>query len=236
MPIEKARKKELLPAAVAEHLLVALITAGLLVLAGLTARESAVEQVDSMELALAEPSPRTVFPDLSLVETVGERKRVFLDYLQDYVDEQNHLITRDRLRLAAIDETLRGGGAPTASSLDWLLETSVRYDVVEADYDSRRAWLDELLFRVDVVPTSLVLAQAANESAWGTSRFAREGNNVFGQWCFDPGCGIVPARRRSGATHEVRSFATLRDAMAAYFHNINTNMNYQFFPRIAAGR
>ena len=124
---------------------------------------------------------------------------------------------------------MRNDGALTKSTRDWLLEIAARYKVAEADFDTRQEWLDELLFRVDVVPTSLALAQAANESAWGTSRFAREGNNVFGQWCFDPGCGIVPQQRRSGATHEVRSFATLHDTMAAYFLNINTNGSYQFF-------
>ncbi len=233
--MEKTRKNELLPAFVAEHLLITTVAAGLLVLAGWITSETMVEEPQVTELTIPEalskppPSPRTVFPDLSLAETVGERKRMFLDFIQDYVDEQNRLITLDRLRLIAIDETLRNGGALTVSSRDWLLDIAARYEVAEANYGTRQAWLDELLFRVDIVPTSLALAQAANESAWGTSRFAREGNNVFGQWCFDPGCGIVPARRRSGATHEVRSFATLRNAVEAYFLNINTNGNYQIF-------
>ena len=233
--MEKTRKNELLPAFVAEHLLVTIVTAGLLVFAGWITSETMVEEPEVAELTISEalstpsPSPQTVFPDLSLAETVGERKRMFLDFIQDYVDEQNHLITLDRLRLIAMDETLRNGGALTASSRDWLLDIAVRYEVAETDYGTRQAWLDELLFRVDIVPASLALAQAANESAWGTSRFAREGNNVFGQWCFDPGCGIVPAQRRSGATHEVRSFTTLHDAMEAYFLNINTHPSYQFF-------
>lgn len=229
--MEKTRKNELLPAFVAEHLLVTMVTAGLLVLAGWVTSETATVEPEITELTIPEPlpSPQTVFPDLSLAATVGERKRMFLDFIQDYVDEQNHLTTLDRLRLIAIDETLRNGGALTESSRDWLLDIAARYEVAEAEFGTRQAWLEELLFRVDIVPTSLALAQAANESAWGTSRFVREGNNVFGQWCFDPGCGIVPAQRRSGATHEVRSFATLHDAMEAYFLNINTNENYQFF-------
>ena len=225
--MEVSRKSELLPAFVAKHLLVVVVMTGMLVLAGWLTSEAPVEEAPVAEQTT--PAPRTVFPDLSLAETVGQRKRMFLDFIQDYVDEQNHLITLDRLRLIAIDESLRNGGALTVSSRDWLLDLAARYEVAESDYDSRGAWFDELSYRVDVVPTSLVLAQAANESAWGTSRFVREGNNVFGQWCFVPGCGIVPARRRSGATHEVRSFATLRDAMEAYFININTNDNYQFF-------
>ena len=116
-----------------------------------------------------------------------------------------------------------------AESRDWLLELSKRYRLAQADFDQPQAWLDELLRRVDFIPTSLVLAQAANESAWGTSRFVREGNNLFGQWCFDPGCGIVPQQRRSGASHEVRQFATLRDAVRSYFFNLNTNFSYHPF-------
>ena len=85
----------------------------------------------------------------------------------------------------------------------------------------------ELIRRVDVIPTSLVLAQAANESAWGTSRFAREGNNIFGQWCFDEGCGLVPNRRGEDASHEVRAFASVEAAVRAYFRNLNTHPSYE---------
>ena len=226
--MEEARKSELLPAFVAEHLLVTTIAAVLLVFAGLLISKDVREEPRTADMPAPPPSPLTVFPDLSLASTVGERKRIFLDFIQDYVDEQNRLITLDRQRLLAIDESLRNGGALAAASRNWLPELAARYEVAAADLDGSRAWLDELLFRVDIVSTSLVLAQAANESAWGTSRFVREGNNVFGEWCFDPGCGIVPQRRRSGATHEVRSFATLHDAMEAYFFNINTNGNYEF--------
>ncbi len=228
--MEKTRENQLLPTFVAELLLLAMVAAGLLTFFAIWSGEDAVEQPPVAELPPPRPpSPRTVFPDLGLAVTVGERKRVFLDFIQDYVDEQNRLITLDRLRLLAVGETLRNGGALAAASRDWLSDLAARYEVAAGEFDGNRAWLDELLFRVDIVPASLALAQAANESAWGTSRFAREGNNVFGQWCFEPGCGIVPRQRRSGATHEVRSFATLRDAVEAYFLNINTNASYQFF-------
>ncbi|MCY3565745.1 MAG: hypothetical protein OXH27_06145, partial [Gammaproteobacteria bacterium] len=154
--MEKTRKNELLPAFVAEHLLVTIVTAGLLVFAGWITSETMVEEPEVTELTISEalstpsPSPQTVFPDLSLAETVGERKRTFLDFIQDYVDEQNHLITLDRLRLIAMDGTLRNGGALTASSRDWLLDIAARYEVAETDYGTRQAWLDELLFRVDI--------------------------------------------------------------------------------------
>ena len=227
--MEKTRKSELLPAFVAEHLLVAATVAVLLVFAGVLTRNQIVEEPQFVDLPSPSPSPQTVFPDLSLAEGVSARKEMFLNFMQDYVYEQNQLITMDRLRLLSIDETMSSGGVLPHATREWLADLASRYGVAEADFEDRQAWLDGLLFRVDIVPASLVLAQAANESAWGTSRFVREGNNVFGQWCFDPGCGIVPAQRRQGATHEVRSFDTLHDAMEAYFLNINTNGNYQFF-------
>jgi Bax protein len=91
-----------------------------------------------------------------------------------------------------------------------------------------KAYLQRLLWRVDVIPPSLVLAQAASESAWGTSRFAQDGNNFFGQWCFKRGCGFVPASRRPTANHEVKSFASIEDAVHAYFMNLNTYPSYQY--------
>ncbi len=230
--METVRKSEGLPAFVAEHLLVAVVAAVLLAASAFFPGKGEVITEEPLAVAPAippEPSPQSVFPDLTLAKTVVKRKETFLNFLQDYVNEQNHLISLDRLRLVAISETLRGDGALTRDSRDWLLELAARYEVAEEDFSDRGAWLDELLFRVDVVPTSLVLAQAANESAWGTSRFTREGNNVFGQWCYTPGCGIVPRQRSQGAIHEVRSFTTLHDAMSAYFVNLNTNENYQFF-------
>jgi len=231
--MEATRKSESLQALIAEHLAL-VVLGGLLLLALATwlARQQATVEVPDTAAAppvTLAPSPRTVFPDLSLAASTGARKEMFLDYLQDYIDDENQRISFDRLRLIAIGQTLRGDGALIRDSRDWLLDLADRYEVAEGDFADREAWLEELLFRVDVVPTSLALAQAANESAWGTSRFTREGNNIFGQWCHTPGCGIVPRLRPAGATHEVRSFTTIHDAMAAYFININTNEHYQFF-------
>ncbi len=90
-----------------------------------------------------------------------------------------------------------------------------------------RDLLDALLLRVNVLPEALVLAQAASESAWGTSRFARQANNYFGQWCFSQGCGLVPKHRPEGATHEVAKFSSVAESVQAYFHNINTFTAYE---------
>ena len=65
------------------------------------------------------------------------------------------------------------------------------------------------------------------ESGWGESRFAQQGNNLFGEWCFTKGCGIVPSQRKEGATHEVRRFDSVDDALASYMHNLNTGHAYK---------
>src|SRR5690606_31333266 len=90
---------------------------------------------------------------------------------------------------------------------------------IAADYDLERpetfdaVFVDRLLRRVDVIPPSLVLAQAANESAWGTSRFAQLGNNLFGMRSYEPGTGIVPKKRPRGETWEVAAYDSVRDSI-----------------------
>jgi len=83
-----------------------------------------------------------------------------------------------------------------------------------------------LMRRVDIIPPSLVLAQAANESAWGSSRFAQIGNNLFGEWTYKPGAGIVPAGRPEGATYEVRKFPNIYESIRSYMNNLNRNGAY----------
>jgi Bax protein len=90
--------------------------------------------------------------------------------------------------------------------------------------------------RVDTVPLELVLSQAANESAWGTSRFARKANNLFGQWCFSKGCGLVPARRNAGSTHEVAAFKSPQLSVRSYLRNLNTGRVYKDLRNIRAAK
>jgi Bax protein len=83
-----------------------------------------------------------------------------------------------------------------------------------------------LLRRINIIPSSLVLAQAANESAWGTSRFAIEANNYFGQWCYREGCGLVPTERDEGLSHEVKNFNSVVDSVKSYLHMLNSGKAY----------
>ncbi len=90
--------------------------------------------------------------------------------------------------------------------------------------------VDRLLIKVDAVPVSIALAQAAIESGWGTSRFAYEGNALFGQYIWSKSAkGIIPNDRNSNATYKIKSFDSLRDSVASYMKNLNTNSHYEEF-------
>jgi len=172
--------------------------------------------------------PIVVFPDFGSISNIDAKKQQFFDFLQDYVRYENGLITDLRLRLLSYAEIVESGVALSGRERDWVMDLAITYDVnTEATID--QAIVNELLSRVDVIPASLVLAQAANESAWGTSRFALEGNNIFGQWCYEEGCGIIPSRRIAGAKHEVKSFDTIEAAIEGYFLNINSHHLYAGF-------
>lgn len=168
----------------------------------------------------------TVLPDFESLGDVDARKEAFFDFLTGYVEAENARVAETRARLTPLWEVVRQDFPLTEIETTDLAEIAAEYGLADSAL-SQKALTRELMRRVDVIPTSLVLAQAANESAWGMSRFAREGNNIFGQWCFDAGCGLVPARRSRNATHEVRAFDSIDESVRAYFFNLNTHRSYE---------
>lgn len=176
--------------------------------------------------------PRAVkLPNFAAIRDTGMKKQVFFDFLQPYIDQKNLEVQRQRQHLLGLIEKMRTGYVLSIDELVFLRDLSTEYEVPTDDLQDD-TFLQLLLRRVDVIPPSLVLAQAANESAWGTSRFARDGFNFFGQWCFEKGCGLVPDRRRPSDKHEVKSFASVEEAVHAYFRNLNTFPSYQGLRRI----
>lgn len=167
--------------------------------------------------------PRVVVPSLPhdlMLRSVEERKSLFILTMLPLVLQVNEAVLRDRARLLAISARPESERATWEQA--WLLELADRYGSPPGNFD-------ELLRRVDVVPASLALAQAAEESGWGTSRFAREGNAVFGQWTYTANAGILPSSRPDGATHYVRAFEGLPASVAGYLHNLNTHVAYAAF-------
>lgn len=179
-----------------------------------------------------EPAPLIVerpepLPDFAAIPDVEEKKQTFFDFLQPFVDAKNTDIQQQRRRLVRLIEKIEAGRDLDYTEWGFLRTLSVEYEVPTDDLQNP-AFLSLLLRRVDVIPPSLVLAQAANESAWGTSRFAQEGYNFFGQWCYTEGCGLVPGNRRASDSHEVKSFSSIEEAVHAYFMNLNTFPSYQY--------
>ncbi|MDH3228647.1 MAG: glucosaminidase domain-containing protein [Alphaproteobacteria bacterium] len=165
--------------------------------------------------------------DLPDMTDIAERKTVFLSLTLPLILEANARIVVERRRLRHAIERRAAGHKLPQDLKDWLAGLAKRY---KGSADR----LDALLQRVDTVPPSLVLAQAAAESGWGTSRFAVEGNAIFGQWTTAGGRGLVPLERPDGATYKIRSFDRLIDSVNAYLLNLNTHRSYRGFRKMRA--
>ncbi len=176
---------------------------------------------------------RDSMPDFDAFTSIEARKEAFFAYFEVFIEEENAHILQTRARLEQFHGILQGGAVLSPLERHNL-------DLIAAEYRLPRNdmpvadMVDELLLRADIIPPSLALAQAATESAWGTSRFAKEGNNIFGQWCFDEGCGLIPGQRASDASHEVRAFASVEAAVKAYYRNLNSNPTYDYFRELRA--
>ncbi len=177
-----------------------------------------------------ESAPEVVYPELpdfAAISDVREKKQAFFRYLEPMIEAHNTRVRMSRRQLEAWRAQRAAGDRLGDEVRAVLAVLGERYRVdVPAQGPIPMERLDALLACVDVIPPSLVLAQAATESAWGTSRFAREANNLFGEWCFTAGCGLVPNRRSQGATHEVERFATVSASIDSYFHNLNSHPAY----------
>lgn len=177
---------------------------------------------------VTELRPIVVFPDFTSIQDVSVKKQMFFDFLELYIDEENLKVKASRQQLLALSDIATNGVSLSPGERNELLSLAISYHL-EFEGMQENQIVFELLKRVDAIPVSLALAQAANESAWGTSRFALEANNIFGQWCYKEGCGLVPNRRAHNASHEVRSFASIEDSVKAYFMNLNTHNRYEGF-------
>lgn len=173
--------------------------------------------------------------DLRAVKRVEDRKGLFARIVLPLILHRNAVVAERRRRLTQLDyHTL---AELPEHDRNWLVRLARLYRVLGPDDppdsfdETMRA---ELLRRVDVVPPSLALAQAAAESGWGTSRFARRGNALFGQWTWDEDAGIIPGAREEGREHAVRAFARLSNSVRAYVHNLNISHHYEDFRKARA--
>ncbi|HET7570008.1 MAG TPA: glucosaminidase domain-containing protein [Gammaproteobacteria bacterium] len=159
------------------------------------------------------------FPNDMDTLTPKVKKRVFFQALLPIVLAENARIARQR---AFIKAQLAAGGAGSGSAA---LQRLATHYGISGDLDDPRVQ-KRLLQRVNVVPAALVLAQAAKESGWGTSRFAREGNNLFGVWTWDAEAGLAPRGAPDDANHYVRIFPDIRASVRGYLYNIDVGHAY----------
>ncbi|MDF1628823.1 MAG: glucosaminidase domain-containing protein [Alcanivoracaceae bacterium] len=153
------------------------------------------------------------------------RKARLVNLLLPAIQKNNRKLLEKRARLMELHKQIQTSQPLSPDDQAWLEDLSRRYRLDLPEQPSRD-WSRVLLRRIDIVPADLALAQGALESAWGTSRFAVEGNNYFGHWCFVPGCGLVPQQRLANARHEVARFSSAAESVRRYMHNLNSHPRY----------
>jgi len=154
--------------------------------------------------------------DLDTIKSVKEKKETFLQILLPLVVAENEKIKKDReylLKILKKNESEEGK--------KWLNKKYKAYRVSNKN-------INELIEKIDIIPTSIALAQAAKESGWGTSRFALEGNAIYGQWTWN-GDGIEPLEKTKDQRHKILKFPLLRASVKAYIVNLNTHRGYKSF-------
>ena len=160
--------------------------------------------------------------EIKKIESTQKRKDLFIKIVLPLILEENNRILLDRKRLFVI----LNKSINTNSEKEWLKKKLKQYGVVNND-------LSTLKVRMDIVPVSLAIAQAAKETGWGTSRFALEGNALFGQWTWSDD-GIKPASADSDSKHKVMKFKVLKASVRAYQRNLNTHSSYREFRKVRA--
>lgn len=171
--------------------------------------------------AYAKGMPKEYFK----IQDINKSKKYFLNYIYTLVEKENSKILKERNFLKNILNSNLLSLNFDSSEFSKLIEIKKRYRVKKL-YD-----LNSYLMKVDIMPPSMALAQAAVESAWGKSRFIKQANNIFGHWTYNPKIGMKPAKREIGATHFIRIFKSMQDSISAYILNLNRNRAYLSFQK-----
>ena len=167
---------------------------------------------------LVKPVSLSLLPrEIKKIESSKRRKNLFIKIILPLIIKENNYIKLDRKKLFSILNKSNN----TKKEKKWLESKFKQYGVVNKDVST-------LKVRMDEVPVSMALAQAAKETGWGTSRFALEGNALFGQWTWS-GEGIKPAAADSDSTHKIMKFKVLQASVKAYQRNLNTHNSYRNF-------
>ena len=155
--------------------------------------------------------------DLNKIKSTQKKKDTFIKIVMPLILDENSKILEDRKKLFKI----LNKPSNTRGEKVWLKR---RFN----DYKIKNEDIAELKIRMDIVPTSVAIAQAAKESGWGTSRFALDGNAMFGQWTWGKD-GIEPSQKEKNTSHKILKFPMLRSSVNAYIKNLNTHRGYSEF-------
>ena len=165
------------------------------------------------------------------LNSLSDSKKHFVKTLLPLISYQNQSILLDRSKLQTIKDFLSNKKTLPKSDLRFLQKISKKYRLKNNDIH-KFDLVKELLDIVDIIPNSIVLAQAANESGWGTSRFAREYNALFGEYTYDFSNGVIPLSREVGEKHLVKSFKSVEKSVQSYFINLNSHYAYKNFREV----
>ena len=167
---------------------------------------------------LVKPILLSVLPyEMKTINSTKKKKKLFIQIVLPIILEENNRIKLNRKKLFSILNKNHNSN----SEKKWLNEKFKQYGVINKDVST-------LKMRMDVIPVSLAIAQAAKETGWGTSRFALDGNALFGQWTWS-GEGIKPAAANNDSKHKVMKFKILKASVRAYQRNLNTHKSYKQF-------
>ncbi len=173
---------------------------------------------DVRKKKLVKPIALTLLPnEIKMIENTKKRKNFFIQIVLPLILKENNNISIDRKMLFRIINKSKN----TDLEKKWLKKKYKQYGVLSKD-------LSTLKIRMDEIPVSLAIAQAAKETGWGTSRFAQEGNALFGQWTWS-GEGLKPKEADIGEGHKVMRFNVLQASVRAYQRNLNTHSSYKEF-------
>ena len=165
------------------------------------------------------------------LDFLSKSKREFVKILLPLISYENQNILIERSKLINIRDFLAKNNTLSKADLKFLNSISKKYRIKTNDkhkYDL----INQLLDRVDIIPNSIVLAQAANESGWGTSRFAREFNALFGEYTYNYSNGVIPLLREDGEKHLVKAFDSVDKSVQSYFNNLNSHYAYKGFREV----
>ena len=168
------------------------------------------------------------FIDTFNFENFSIAKQDFIKTLLPLISYENQKILLERKNLFNIKKALLNEKTLNNRDLVYLKKIAKKYKI-KINNKHKIDLVNQLLIFVDIIPNSIVLAQAANESGWGTSRFAKEYNALFGEYTYDFSKGVIPLKREEGKKHLVKAFSSYDNSVKSYFKNINTHYAYEKF-------